>query len=136
MLLAVLGMLAMAAPEDRNTNPLKDEPDSVTVTLSPGAAELGASIEVLTVPDEPWRAVVQWPACARKTLERSGQLPLTGMTHGGQAATGTLCGSLHLRRWSRPRSAGRLRTAARPPVACGPPSAPLAGSGTGVSRAA
>lgn len=92
MLLAVLGMLAMAAPEDRNTNPLKDEPDSVTVTLSPGAAELGASIEVLTVPDEPWRAVVQWPACARKTLERSGQLPLTGMTHGGQAATGTLCG--------------------------------------------
>jgi hypothetical protein len=54
LLLAILGMPVMDAPEDRNTNPLKDdEPASVTVTLSPGPAELGASIEVVTLPDEP-----------------------------------------------------------------------------------
>ena len=70
MLLAWLGIEAIAAPLDRNTKPLKAEPDSVTVTVSPGAAELGALKAVDTAEAEPWPGREHEAACARKRGER------------------------------------------------------------------
>ena len=70
MLLAWLGIEAIAAPLDRNTKPLKAEPDSVTVTVSPGAAALGALKAVDTAEAEPWPGREHEAACARKRGER------------------------------------------------------------------
>ena len=52
----------VAPPLAFSKKPLNDEPDSVTVTVEPAAAELGAVMLVEAEPDEPWPGMAQPPA--------------------------------------------------------------------------